>query len=801
MARIFTYDQDPSLNLNDKLIGTNSEDSVTKNFTIQSFLELANNENFIKHFDGIVFKVQNYNVDSDQYGIITTGTGAYTNTDFANIQTIYLSDKNLKNSDVSSYIDVLSGYDVRITNKNDVNNFGIYRVDNVQDDITGTYKVLTLTNQDASGQLQKDVEYYVSTLGNNLKNLNSFSVTSTYDVTDAGSGRIITDAERELVATVSGKVNILDIVNTLESDNISVPLSANQGRVLKGLIDNINTLLTSDNVDLDSLQEVVDFIEANKSTLDSLTISNIAGLQTALDGKVDVIVGKGLSTEDFTTAFKTKLQNIADSAEVNVQADWNEINTLSDAFIANKPTDITNLISHSVTELSDISSAGSGYIITSSERSKLAAIDVNAEQNVQADWSVTDTNSDAFIANKPVILDQSTTITVAGTANQIATTPNTPQNLTTDRTFTVSLANDVTIPNNLTVTNDLTVNGNITLGNQTSDTTNISGNASIAGALDATSIDAGNILSWDTAYSGTPTQDNAIYFNTEDSHDILNFRYHGHTLKIDTLTEVIPSGITSGGTLSAATTTQFTINAGTGIINDLNKESGAVKPYPEIKYISWSQANYTVFNLDANDTKQKNAWIYVDENGSVQQQATAFTDAQIANKIIIGSVVHSSGTIDFVKTFPITAYGASAQIAEFARMFGPMKKTGHKITANGANTSIDRSAGTAFAFGRNYSNDPNNPSIVADIAKTICSIHRYRSDGLGGHIKDTNAGAGYTTLDPTNYDAAGTLTAVNTAKFSVQRLYFFPTTPNVVVAYYGKNFYNSIEEAEKSYLI
>ena len=549
MARIFTYDQDPSLNLNDKLIGTNSEDNVTKNFTIESFLELANNENFIKHFDGIVFKVQDYNVDLNQYGIITTGTGAYTNTDFANIQTIYLSDKNLKNSDVSNYIDVLAGYDVRITNKNDVNNFGIYRVDNVEDSVSNTYKVLTLTSQDASGQLIKGDEYYVSTLGNNLKNLNSFSVTSTYDVTDAGSGRIITDAERTAVATIYDRVLYTDVQNNLESTETSYPLSANQGRILKGYIDAINTTLTSDNVDLDTLQEVVDFIEANKDTLDSLTISNIAGLQTTLDGKVDVIVGKGLSTEDFTTAFKTKLQNIADSAEVNVQADWDEINTSSDSFIANKPTDITNLTSHSVTELSDISSAGSGNIITSSERTKLSAIDVNAEQNVQADWDVTDTNSDAFIANKPVILDQSTTITIAGTPNEIETSPSsggspTPQNLTTDRTFTIGLPNNVTISNNLTVTNDLTVNGNITLGNQTTDTTNISGDASIAGALDATSVDAGNILSLDTAYSGTPTQDNAIFYTTENSHDTLNFRYHGHTLKIDTLTEVIPSGIT-----------------------------------------------------------------------------------------------------------------------------------------------------------------------------------------------------------------------------------------------------------------
>ena len=786
MARIFTYDQDPSLNLNDKLIGSNSEDNVTKNFTIDSLLELANNVNAIKHFDGIVFKALDYNVDSDQYGIITTGTGDYTSTNFSAIQIMYLSNKNYKNEDVSNYIDVLAGYDVRITNKNDINNFGIYRVDSVTD--SGTYKVLNLTNQDASGQLQKGVEYYVSTLGNNLKNLNSFSVTSLSDVTSAGSGQIITAAERILFNTVTEKVNKSDVQNNLTSNGPTAdeqPLSAYQGYVLKGYIDTINALLASDNVDLDTLQEVVDFIEANKSTLDSLTISNIAGLQIALDGKVDVIVGKGLSTEDFTTALKTKLEGIADAAEVNIQSDWNESNTSSDSYIQNKPTDLTIIGNYSVTGLNDVTSAGSGEIITVAERSKLTAINVNAEQNVQSDWNVTDTNSDAFILNKPSIVAGSTTITINGTVNEIEVGPTNTLDLSTNRTWQIGLPNDVTIGNDLTVNNDLYVTNSFTL----------------TGQMSANSVDAGDRLILTDSRTDDPIEDNAIYYKTENNHDTLYFRYHGHNLKIDTLTEVIPSGITSGGILSAANTTQFTITAGTGIINDLNKESGATEPYPEIQYISWSQQTITVSNLDSGSTQQKNSWIYIDETGTVQQQATAFTDAQIANKIIIGSVVHSSGTIDFVKTFPMTAYAATAQLAEFARMFGPMKKTGHLITPNGANLSIDRAAGTAFAFGRNYSVNPNAPSIVTDNAKTICKIYRYYSDGSGGHIKDTNAGAGYNTLDPTKYDAAGTLTSMNTAKFSVQRLYFFPTTPDVVVSYYGKGSYNSIDEAEKSYLV
>ena len=47
--------------------------------------------------------------------------------------------------------------------------------------------------------------------------------------------------------------------------------------------------------------------------------------------------GKGLSTEDFTTAYMTKLDGIAVGAQVNVKANWNETDSTSDAYIQNKP--------------------------------------------------------------------------------------------------------------------------------------------------------------------------------------------------------------------------------------------------------------------------------------------------------------------------------------------------------------------------------------------------------------------------------------------------------------------------------
>jgi len=55
------------------------------------------------------------------------------------------------------------------------------------------------------------------------------------------------------------------------------------------------------------------------------------------DKKVEVVAGKGLSTNDYTTAEQTKLAGIAAGAEVNVQADWNQADPGQDDYIKNKP--------------------------------------------------------------------------------------------------------------------------------------------------------------------------------------------------------------------------------------------------------------------------------------------------------------------------------------------------------------------------------------------------------------------------------------------------------------------------------
>ena len=65
-----------------------------------------------------------------------------------------------------------------------------------------------------------------------------------------------------------------------------------------------------------------------------------------VSNKVDKVEGKGLSTNDYPNAEKTKLAGIADGAQKNVQPDWNA--STGDGAILNKPTvptkvgDLTN---------------------------------------------------------------------------------------------------------------------------------------------------------------------------------------------------------------------------------------------------------------------------------------------------------------------------------------------------------------------------------------------------------------------------------------------------------------------------
>lgn len=110
---------------------------------------------------------------------------------------------------------------------------------------------------------------------------------------------------------------------------------------------------SEDKIKLDSIEEGANNITVD-STLSSTSTNPVQNkiinakfdsVQASIDGKVDSVEGKGLSTEDYTTIEKTKLSGIAEGAEVNVQSDWDVTDTTSDAYIKNKPNTGTSTVS------------------------------------------------------------------------------------------------------------------------------------------------------------------------------------------------------------------------------------------------------------------------------------------------------------------------------------------------------------------------------------------------------------------------------------------------------------------------
>lgn len=119
-------------------------------------------------------------------------------------------------------------------------------------------------------------------------------------------------------------------------------------------------------------------------------------INNSLSGKVDKETGKGLSSNDYTDAEKTKLSGIAAGAEVNVQSDWQQNDNTKDDYIKNKPENLVQDASYVHTD--------NNY--TSDEKSKLSGIAAGAEVNVQSDWNQASSSADDYIKNKPENLVQ-----------------------------------------------------------------------------------------------------------------------------------------------------------------------------------------------------------------------------------------------------------------------------------------------------------------------------------------------------------------------------------------------------------
>lgn len=135
----------------------------------------------------------------------------------------------------------------------------------------------------------------------------------------------------------------------------------------------------------------------------------------AIDTKVDKVDGKGLSTNDYVTADKTKVTNINEV----VEAATKNITATGISITLDKRNLVTNVVENIELNLPASTTALAGLMLPS-DKTKLNGIAAGAEVNVNADWNATE--GDALILNKPTL----STVATSGSYNDLTNRPTIP---------------------------------------------------------------------------------------------------------------------------------------------------------------------------------------------------------------------------------------------------------------------------------------------------------------------------------------------------------------------------------------
>jgi hypothetical protein len=79
-----------------------------------------------------------------------------------------------------------------------------------------------------------------------------------------------------------------------------------------GKITSLETLITSSDTALDTLQEIVDFVKLNRTDLDALTITSIAGLRAELDVIITSVTNASAGEETRATGEEARIEEKVD---------------------------------------------------------------------------------------------------------------------------------------------------------------------------------------------------------------------------------------------------------------------------------------------------------------------------------------------------------------------------------------------------------------------------------------------------------------------------------------------------------
>ena len=224
-------------------------------------------------------------------------------------------------------------------------------------------------------------------------------------------GKIAYDHSQSVTGNPHGIVKAdIGLGNVDNTSDVNKPVSTAQAAAI-GLKENsITAGTTSQYWRGDKTWQTLNSTSVGLANVDNTSDANkpiSTATQTALDLKVDKVTGKGLSTEDYTTAEKTKLADINAGGQANNISDVNatDLTDGGNSSLHYHTTDRTRN-NHIGTQSADtIVNGTNNKVFSATEKTKLASIAENAEVNVQPDWNIVDNTQDGYIKNKPSAFD------------------------------------------------------------------------------------------------------------------------------------------------------------------------------------------------------------------------------------------------------------------------------------------------------------------------------------------------------------------------------------------------------------
>ena len=164
MSRISTYPIDNNITGDDKVIGSNSEGFVTKNYTFNGIVNWFNGTGAVAINEQSNYFFQSIAAVTGRLpGTISFNNFGGVGTSFSAISLFKISEQSLAGYTLEDYLPVLIGNKIVLAQLDDLNNFGIYQVANISRDlIETTFFNVLVVYQNGHGALELDKFYGIS---------------------------------------------------------------------------------------------------------------------------------------------------------------------------------------------------------------------------------------------------------------------------------------------------------------------------------------------------------------------------------------------------------------------------------------------------------------------------------------------------------------------------------------------------------------------------------------------------------------------------------------------------------------